>query len=149
MGNQLSQSSQWLWRTMRVGLSWSQVLRAEIKRSPLQWSWEAYDQGGPFSRNTYCCKILCLSHIYKHPFPRELCQVRLVSYCSQKLWDEGWRGWCLFLLLTLLLVRREARLIHDTEILLSSRLILLKPTAFIFRAVNCWQHRIKRLNFLY
>lgn len=43
-----------------MGLSWSQMLRAKVKRSLLQWSWETYDQGYMFPRNSYCSKILFL-----------------------------------------------------------------------------------------
>jgi len=64
VGKQLSQSSWWLWGTARVGLSWSWVLQAESRRSPLQWSWEAYDQGCPFPRNTYCHKILFVCPLF-------------------------------------------------------------------------------------
>lgn len=63
VGNQLSQSSWRLWGTMWVGLSRSRVLRPEIKRSHLQWSWEAYDQGCTFP-NTYCHKILFVCPIF-------------------------------------------------------------------------------------
>lgn len=58
-------------------------------------------------------------------------------------------GWCPFPLLRLPPVQRQVRLTHDTEVLLSSRLVLLKPTAFIFRAVNRWQRSLEQLSFLY
>lgn len=54
-----------------MGLSQSRVLGAEIKRSPLQWSWEAYDEGGPFPGNTYGCKILFLGPIFTNDFSLE------------------------------------------------------------------------------
>jgi len=71
-----------------------------------------------------------LSSIYRHPFPGEPYQVRLVPSHQQPGVGRG-RNALMPLLLTLLLVGREARLMRSTEILLSSRLILLKPTAFI------------------